>query len=120
MNVKNTIADRDLEALRAALAGQVFVAGQAGYDRARQAWNLAVDQRPSVVVEAGSAAGVAQAVRYARARAMRIAPQGTGHGAAPLEHSTARCCRGRRACGRSTLTRLPAPPAPGPARCGRT
>ena len=68
MTIKNTIADRDLEALRAALAGQVFVAGQAGYDQARQAWNLAVDQRPSVVVEAGSAAGVAQAVRYARAR----------------------------------------------------
>ena len=85
MTIKNTIADRDLEALRAALAGQVFVAGQAGYDQARQAWNLAVDQRPSVVVEAESAAGVAQAVRYARARAMRIAPQGTGHGAAPLE-----------------------------------
>ena len=55
MTVKNTIADRDLEALRAALAGRVFVAGQAGYDQARQAWNLAVDQRPSVVVEAGSA-----------------------------------------------------------------
>ena len=59
MTIKNTIADRDLEALQAALAGQVFVAGQAGYDQARQAWNLAVDQRPSVVVEAGSAAGVA-------------------------------------------------------------
>jgi len=85
MTIKNTIADRDLEALRAALAGQVFVAGQAGYDQARQAWNLAVDQRPSVVVEAGSAAGVAQAVRYARAHGMRIAPQGSGHGAAPLE-----------------------------------
>lgn len=55
MTIKNTIADRDLEALRAALAGQVFVAGQAGYDQARQAWNLAVDQRPSVVVEAESA-----------------------------------------------------------------
>ena len=55
MTIKNTIADRDLEALRAALEGQVFVAGQAGYDQARQAWNLAVDQRPSVVVEAESA-----------------------------------------------------------------
>ncbi|HET9973569.1 MAG TPA: FAD-binding protein [Streptosporangiaceae bacterium] len=85
MTIKNTIADRDLEALQAAIAAQVFVAGQAGYDQARQAWNLAVDQRPSVVVEAESAADVAQAVRYARARAMRIAPQGTGHGAAPLE-----------------------------------
>ena len=79
------IADRDLEALRAAVAGQVFVPGGAGYDQARQAWNLAVDQRPAIVVEAGSAADVVQAVRYARAHGMRIAPQGTGHGAEPLE-----------------------------------
>lgn len=85
MNIKDAMAGRDLEALRAAVAGQVFVPGQAGYDQARQAWNLAVDQRPAVVMEAESAAGVAQAVRFARAHAMRIAPQGTGHGAAPLE-----------------------------------
>src|SRR5262252_249972 len=85
MNIKDTIADRDLAALRAATAGQVFVPGEVGYDQARQAWNLAVDQRPAVVVEAGSAADVAQAVRFARARGMRIAPQGTGHGAGPLE-----------------------------------
>jgi hypothetical protein len=85
MNTTDTMAGRDLEALRAALAGQVFIPGQAGYDQARRAWNLAVDQRPAVVVEAGSAADVVQAVRYARARGMRVAPQGTGHGAEPLE-----------------------------------
>ena len=28
MSIKDTIADRDLEALRAAIAGQVFVLGQ--------------------------------------------------------------------------------------------
>jgi FAD/FMN-containing dehydrogenase len=44
-----------------------------------------VDERPAVVVVAGSAADVVQAVRHARAHGMRIAPQGTGHGAAPLE-----------------------------------
>ena len=44
-----------------------------------------MDTRPAVVVVAESAADVAQAVRYARARGMRIAPQGTGHGAVPLE-----------------------------------
>src|SRR6516225_4920070 len=85
MSITDTLASRDLEALPAAIAGQVFVPGEAGYDRARQAWNLAVDQRPAVVVEAGSAADVAQAVRFARAHGMRIAPQGTGHGAGPLE-----------------------------------
>jgi hypothetical protein len=85
MTIKDTMAGRDLEALRAAIAGQVLVPGQAGYDQARQAWNLAVDERPCVVVVAESAADAAQAVRYARARGIRIAPQGTGHGAAPLE-----------------------------------
>ena len=85
MNITDTMAGRDLEALRAALAGQVFVPGEAGYDQARQAWNLAVDEHPDVVVEAESATDVAHAVRYARAHGMRIAPQGTGHGAEPLE-----------------------------------
>ena len=85
MNATHTITGRSLETLRAAIAGQVFVPGQAGYDQARTAWNLAVDQRPVVVVDAGSAADVVQAVRFARANGMRIAPQGTGHGAGPLE-----------------------------------
>jgi FAD/FMN-containing dehydrogenase len=78
-------ADEDLEALQAVIAGQVSVPGEASYDQARQAWNLAVDERPDVVVVAESASDVVQAVRYARAHGMRIAPQGTGHGAAPLE-----------------------------------
>ena len=63
MKITDTMAGRDLDALRAAVAGQVFVPSEAGYDQARQAWNLAVDQRPAVLVEAGSAADVAQAVR---------------------------------------------------------
>ena len=97
MNITDTVAGRDLEALRAAIAGQVFVPGEAGDDQAREAWNLAVDERPSVVVVAGSAADVVQAVRYARARGMRIAPQGTGR-ARPAEHGPqpAGARRGRR------------------------
>jgi FAD/FMN-containing dehydrogenase len=85
MSTPSTAAPRTTETLKAAIAGQVFVPGEVGYDQGRQAWNLAVDERPAVVVEAESAADVAQAVRYARVRGMRIAPQGTGHGAAPLE-----------------------------------
>ena len=85
MNTPSTDAPRTTQTLKAAIAGQVFVRGEAGYDQARQGWNLAMDQRPAVVVAAGSAADVAQAVRYARAHRMRIAPQGTGHGAEPLE-----------------------------------
>jgi FAD binding domain-containing protein len=85
MNTPSTAAPRTTQTLKAAIAGQVFVRGEAGYDQGRRAWNLAMDQRPAVIVEAESAADVAQAVRYARAHGMRIAPQGTGHGAEPLE-----------------------------------
>ena len=85
MNTPNTTVPRTTGTLQAAITGQVFAPGEAGYDQTRQTWNLAVDERPAVVVEAESAADVAQAVRYARANGMRIAPQGTGHGAAPLE-----------------------------------
>src|SRR5215469_10086790 len=85
MTTSNTIAVRDLETLRAAVTGEVFILGEAGYDQARQAWNLATDERPAIVVMAGSAADVTQAVRFARTHGMRIAPQGTGHGAEPLE-----------------------------------
>jgi FAD/FMN-containing dehydrogenase len=73
-----------VETLTAMLAGDVFVPDDEGYDDARRAWDLAVDQRPAVVVFAESALDVVRAVRFARSHGMRIAPQGTGHGALPL------------------------------------
>jgi FAD/FMN-containing dehydrogenase len=73
------------DALRAGVTGRVFVPGDPGYDQARQAWTLSADQRPAMVVEAASAADVATAVRFAGSHGLRVAPQGTGHGAAPLE-----------------------------------
>jgi FAD/FMN-containing dehydrogenase len=85
MTTSTRIAGRDLGTLRTAVTGGVFGQGDPGYDEARRAWNLAVDQRPAVVVEAESAADVVAAVRFARSRGMRIAPQGTGHGSEPLE-----------------------------------
>jgi FAD/FMN-containing dehydrogenase len=80
-----SISPEATDALRTEVTGQVFVPGQPGYDQARQAWTLTADQRPAVVVEAASAADVAAAVRFARSHGLRVAPQGTGHGAAPLE-----------------------------------
>src|SRR6516165_7375461 len=49
------------------LAGRLIGAGEGGYDQARQAWNLTIDQRPDAGVLPESAADVAAAVRYARA-----------------------------------------------------
>ena len=85
MTTSNPIAGRDLGTLRTAVTGDVFTQGDHGYDEARRPWNLTTDERPAVVVVAGSAADVVQAVRFARSRGMRIAPQGTGHGSEPLE-----------------------------------
>jgi FAD/FMN-containing dehydrogenase len=77
-------AGSDLRALRARLAGSVAVYGDAYWDHARQAWNLAVDQRPVAVVHAVSAEDVVAVLEFARVHGYSVAPQGTGHNAAPL------------------------------------
>ena len=66
------------------LASQLILPGDQDYDQARQAWNLAVDQRPAAVILPESAADVAAAVGYAAHRGLRVAAQGTGHNAGPL------------------------------------
>lgn len=78
------MTDIDVNALRREVAGDVIVPADRGWDEARRAWNLAVDQRPAAVVRPKSAADVAAAVRFASANGMRIAPQATGHNAGPL------------------------------------
>ena len=70
--------------LRARITGDVLVPGDEGWDEARQAWNLAVDQHPAAVVFPESANDVIAVVGFARARGLQVAPQGTGHAAAPL------------------------------------
>jgi hypothetical protein len=70
--------------LATSLDGELVRPGDAGWDEARTAWNLAVDQRPAAVVLAESAADVAETVRAARAAGLRVAPQGSGHGAGSL------------------------------------
>jgi hypothetical protein len=55
-----------------------------GWDGARQAWNLAVDQQPAAIARPASAQDVVAAVGYARRHGLRVAAQGTGHNARPL------------------------------------
>jgi FAD/FMN-containing dehydrogenase len=90
MSTAHKVAREATEALRNGIRGDVFVPGEPGYDQSRQAWTLAVDQRPAVVVEAESAADVIAAVLFARSEGLRIAPQGTGHGAGPHRASRQR------------------------------
>jgi hypothetical protein len=75
----------DIDVLRAVIAGDVHAPGDAGYDEARSAFNLAVDLRPAAIVIADSSSDVVNAIRFARSTGLRIAPQGTSHGASALE-----------------------------------
>src|SRR5215217_2678954 len=76
--------ESDVAALRSRIDGSVVLPGEADWDAARQAWNLAVDQRPSLVALPESAADVQALVDFARTHGLRIAMQGTGHNAAPM------------------------------------
>ena len=71
-------------ALNPLLGRPISVPSSPGWDQARAAWNLAVDQSPAAVVDAASADDVVAAVRFARGHGMTVAPQGTGHGASTL------------------------------------
>ncbi|MGE5273986.1 MAG: FAD-binding oxidoreductase [Verrucomicrobiota bacterium] len=55
-----------------------------GWDDARQAWNLALDQQPEAIVVAESTEDVIGAVEYALQNGLRVAAQATGHGAKAL------------------------------------
>ena len=75
----------DLAPLADRLKGDVTAPGDERWDEARQAWNLAVDQRPVAVVEPVNAADIAETVRFAAENGLHVAPQGTGHNATPLD-----------------------------------
>jgi FAD binding domain len=64
--------------------GHIAVPSDADWDQARLAWNLAVDQQPEAVVFAASAGDVAKTVAFAAANGLKVAAQGSGHGAGPL------------------------------------
>ena len=71
------------ESLRGLCGGNVYLPGDPGYDEFRTPWNLA-DQRPAAVAVPRTAAEVSEVVRAAAAAGLRVAPQSTGHNAAPL------------------------------------
>ena len=67
-----------------AVAGRVVTPADSDWDQVRLAWNLAADQRPEAVVFAEGAGDVAATVGFAAENGLKVAAQGTGHGAAPL------------------------------------
>jgi FAD/FMN-containing dehydrogenase len=79
-----SVAIADPRELNSRLAGAVFTPADDGWDAARMAWNVAVDQRPAAVVYPADEEDVAAVIGFARNNGLRIAPQGTGHNARPL------------------------------------
>ncbi|HKP20652.1 MAG TPA: FAD-binding oxidoreductase [Thermoleophilaceae bacterium] len=71
--------------LQSRLHGQVLTDTDEAWDASRQTFNVLVDQRPAAVVRVASSDDVAETVRYASQRGLRIAPQGTGHNAGPID-----------------------------------
>ena len=64
-----------------AIAGRIATPSDPDWDEARLAWNLVADQRPEAVAFVESADDIATVVRFAAENDLRVAGQGTGHGA---------------------------------------
>ena len=66
------------------IRGRVATSSDADWDEARQAWNLAADQRPPAVAFVESADDAAKAIKFAAENDLKVAGQGTGHGAVAI------------------------------------
>ena len=73
-----------VDVLRGLCGGAVHAPGDPLYDEARLPWNLQVDDRPAAVAYPAFPDEVADVVRAAASTGLKVAPQGTGHGAPPL------------------------------------
>ena len=79
-----TTTDFDLAGLRERMAGDVVTAESPDWDQARQAYNLAADQRPLFVALPQTSDDVIAIMDFAREHGVPVAPQATGHNAMPL------------------------------------
>lgn len=74
----------DLDLLALDLDGMLTLPGDPGWDQARQAWNLAVDQQPAAVATVTSVRDVQTVLTASRRSGLRVAAQATGHNASPM------------------------------------
>ncbi|QYN40684.1 FAD-binding oxidoreductase [Pseudonocardia sp. DSM 110487] len=102
-----------IDALRAAMDGQVLLPDDPDYDRGALIWNGAIDRSPAVVARCASAADVAAALRWGQENGLDIAVRGGGHsvaGAAVID--------GGMTIDLSRLTEVVVDPVARRARCG--
>jgi FAD binding domain len=82
--LRSMITCRTEAASHTAREGMLLEPGDIGWDAARRAFNLAVDQRPALVALPLDDRDVVDAVHAARSRGLRIVAQSHGHRAAPV------------------------------------
>jgi catechol 2,3-dioxygenase-like lactoylglutathione lyase family enzyme len=68
-----------IAALRADLAGDVFLPDDPEYEQQRKIWNADFDRRPALIVSAQRVKDVVVALAFARANAFEITVRGCGH-----------------------------------------
>jgi FAD/FMN-containing dehydrogenase len=71
-----------VESLCRTIAGEAFVAGDAGYDSARAVWNAMIDRRPAVIVRCKDATDAIAAVNLARDWNLPVSIRGGAHNVA--------------------------------------
>jgi FAD/FMN-containing dehydrogenase len=76
---------RRAESLRGLCGGSVHLPGDQLYDMARSPWNLQACHFPAAVAYPAFPDEVAEVLGAATAAGLQVAPQGTGHGAPPLQ-----------------------------------
>ena len=79
-----TFVSMDASAVRDAIGGRVYVAGEGGYEAARLPWQRRLDPHPALIVEAANASDVRTALRFAREQDLALAVQSPGHGAVSI------------------------------------
>ncbi|MGI8926521.1 MAG: FAD-binding oxidoreductase [Tepidiformaceae bacterium] len=82
MALQTTVDRARIEDLASDFSGQFLLAGEAGYDEARQLHNGMIDRHPAVIARCLGTSDVVRAVRFATANALEIAVRGGGHNVA--------------------------------------
>lgn len=78
-NAEQVLPRKVVQELADSLRGRLLLPGKAGYDKARQVLNPAIDKHPALIVRPSGAADVQSAVQFASANDLLLAVKCGGH-----------------------------------------
>ena len=79
---KMTTLEEATAALKGQFRGEVYSAGDEGYDAARAVWNSMIDRRPAIIARCRGVADVIDAVNFAGTNQLPVSIRGGGHNVA--------------------------------------